>query len=201
MDEKEDPYNPLDKVNLGKSVAGAILRKEALPIDTLASFDGAGIYSIYYRGTFGPYSRLSEYNTNDFKAPIYVGKAVPEGARKGTGGLDSMSGPFLFKRLKDHRKSILQTSNLSTSDFFVKYLVVDDIWIPLGESLLIDLARPLWNLWIDGFGNHDPGSGRHNQQVSSWDVLHPGRTWAKKLKPGKAENEILKQVSEYMAKI
>ena len=70
MDEKEDPYNPLDKVNLGKSVAGAILRKEALPIDTLASFDGAGIYSIYYRGTFGPYSRLSEYNTNDFKAPL-----------------------------------------------------------------------------------------------------------------------------------
>jgi len=60
MGEKEDPYNPLDKVNLGKSVAGAILRKEARPIDTLAAFDGAGIYSIYYRGTFGPYSRLSD---------------------------------------------------------------------------------------------------------------------------------------------
>ena len=34
---------------------------------------------------------------------------------------------------------------------------------------------------VDGFGNHDPGSGRYNQAKSEWDVLHPGRPWIKKL--------------------
>ena len=143
MSEKESPYNPLDKINLGKSVAGAILTKEALPMESLETFDGAGIYSIFYRGGFQPYTRLTDINRNSFERPIYVGKAVPEGARKGAGGLDSMSGTFLFKRLNDHKKSILQASNLKESDFWVRYLVVDDIWIPLGESLMIEMFRPL----------------------------------------------------------
>lgn len=197
MSERPNPYNPLDKANLGKSVAGAILEKEALPLDTLQSFDGAGIYAIYYRGKFEPYHPLYRSNVDKFRVPIYVGKAVPEGARKGSGGLDSMSGSFLFRRLMDHRKSISQATNLDTADFFVKFLVVDDIWIPLGESLMIELLKPLWNLSLDGFGNHDPGSGRYNQQVSPWDVLHPGRSWAAKLKPGKPVEEIARQVSAF----
>jgi hypothetical protein len=55
---------------------------------------------------------------------------------------------------------------------------VDDIWIPLGESLLIAKFTPPWNQYLDGFGNHDPGSGRYKQQRSLWDVVHPGRPWA-----------------------
>ena len=42
--------------------------------------------------------------------------------------------------------------------------------------------KPIWNSCIDGFGNHDPGSGRYSQAKSDWDVLHPGRSWANKLK-------------------
>lgn len=48
------------------------------------------------------------------------------------------------------------------------------------EAALIKLHRPLWNSTIDGFGNHDPGSGRYEQAKSDWDVLHPGRQWALK---------------------
>jgi len=77
-------------------------------------------------------------------------------------------------------------------------LVVDDIWIPLGESLLIEKTRPLWNIVLDGFGNHDPGSGRYNQQQSAWDIIHPGRKWAKKLQEGKPEEEIKKQILEFL---
>jgi len=82
-----------------------------------------------------------------------------------------------------------KASNLSLEDFHCRYLVVDDIWIPLAESLLIEMFSPLWNLVIDGFGNHAPGAGRYNQQKSPWDVLHPGRAWAEKLLKNRVDLE------------
>jgi hypothetical protein len=79
--------------------------------------------------------------------------------------------------------------------------VVDDIWIPLGESLLIEMFSPVWNRLIDGFGNHDPGKGRYQQQRSPWDVLHPGRSWAEKLQQhSKSETDLLKAVENFWAK-
>jgi hypothetical protein len=46
------------------------------------------------------------------------------------------------------------------------------------EAALIKLHKPLWNSALDGFGNHDPGSGRYNQAKLDWDVVHVGREWA-----------------------
>jgi hypothetical protein len=48
------------------------------------------------------------------------------------------------------------------------------------EASLIKLNMPLWNTSVDGFGNHDPGSGRYEQAKSDWDVIHSGRAWADK---------------------
>jgi hypothetical protein len=48
------------------------------------------------------------------------------------------------------------------------------------EAALIKINMPLWNTAVDGFGNHDPGSGRYEQAKSDWDVIHPGRSWAEK---------------------
>ncbi len=50
------------------------------------------------------------------------------------------------------------------------------------EAALIRAYLPLWNTAVDGFGNHDPGSGRYDQAPSEWDTLHPGRSWAMKLR-------------------
>ena len=50
-----------------------------------------------------------------------------------------------------------RAANLDLTDFRCRFLVVEVIWIPLGESLLIEKLSPLWNETIDGFGNHDPG--------------------------------------------
>ncbi len=174
-----EPYNPLDKRNLGASVADAILKQSPVQIPP-APFDGAGVYAIYYTGDFHPYGLVSAENKDDkFKWPIYVGKAIPKGGRKGGLGLSSDNiGPVMFGRLQEHAESIRQSPNLKLEDFTCRYLVVDDIWIPLGESLLIQRFRPIWNLYIDGFGNHDPGSGRYRQKRSPWDVMHPGRPWA-----------------------
>ena len=64
--------------------------------------------------------------------------------------------------------------------------------ITIVEAALIRKYRPLWNAVIDGFGNHDPGSGRYDQAKSEWDVLHPGRTWAEKLRGKSPELEGIK---------
>lgn len=195
------PYNPLEKENLGKSVADSLIQQDPVPLGAIERFYGAGVYVIYYKGNFGAYSKLKEWNSSEsgLHVPIYVGKAVPIGGRKGNVDPDvSAKGTALFSRLDEHRKSIQQVQNLNIEDFWCRYLVVDDIWIPLGESLLIQRHRPIWNSILDGFGNHDPGAGRHKGARPNWDTLHPGRTWAERCAPSKlTEEQILSQIEKY----
>lgn len=175
------PFNPLDKQNLGASVAEALLDQEAHPLECIPEFTGAGIYAIYYSGDFLPYKQMARVNKDQFLLPIYVGKAVPAGSRVGL-NVDENVGRPLFRRLREHRSSIEQAENLQLSDFYYRFLVVDSIWIPLGESLMIARFAPLWNSHIAGFGNHNPGKGRHAGMRSRWDVLHPGRPWVENLR-------------------
>lgn len=178
------PYNPLEKKNLGASVAEALLGRKPRRLDALVSFKGAGVYALYYKGDFPPYRRLAMLNEGDDpQAPIYVGKAVPAGGRKGGAADNATATTTLYKRLKEHAESIECVENLKLEDFVCRYLIVDDIWIPLGESLLIAKFSPLWNSNLDGFGNHDPGKGRYQGLAPRWDVLHPGRPWATKCAP------------------
>lgn len=193
------PFNPLDKLHLGESVAQAMLRQPVVPMSELKNFVGAGIYAIYYVGGFAGYEAIAKRNANGyFKAPIYVGKAVPKGARKG-GDLEATPGKVLHSRLAQHVHSIEEVSNLDIEDFHCRYLIVDDIWIPLGESLLIARFDPLWNKLIDGFGNHDPGKGRHAGLRPRWDVLHPGRPWAEHCQArDETANQIIREAKEYL---
>ncbi|MGH9541450.1 MAG: Eco29kI family restriction endonuclease [Terriglobales bacterium] len=197
MPEQLLPYNPLDKMNLGGSVAAALIRRPVVPLPPEAGFSGAGIYAIYYLGPFPIYEPIRERNAGGrFEQPIYVGKAVPPGARKGERlGLGLPAGPALFNRLSQHARSIESVDALAVSDFHCRYLVVEDIWIPLGETLLIARYRPLWNLVVEGFGNHDPGGGRSRQQCSRWDTLHPGRSWAAKLEPNQSPAEEIERLA------
>jgi hypothetical protein len=193
-------YNPLDKINLGANVADAMLRRQVYPMNSLPQFNGAGIYAIYYTGDFEAYTKLAEMNRNGgYALPIYVGKAVHPGARKGNFRTDSEPGKALYNRLGDHAQSIEAASNLRLSDFACRFLVVDDIWIPLGESLLIAKFSPVWNKLLDGFGNHNPGRGRYNGVRPKWDTLHPGRSWAERCaaRPETAE-QIAEEVKAYL---
>lgn len=192
----ETPYNPLDKVHLGESVANAILNRPIEPLPPPDVFLGAGIYAIYYTGDFAPYREIAERNRSDqFAWPIYVGKAIPAGARRGGLGLSIAPGRALYSRLAEHGQSVDVATNLNRDDFRCRYLVVDDIWIPLGEALLVKQFSPLWNTTLDGFGNHDPGSGRYKQRRSPWDVVHPGRAWATRCQDNsRSEAEILADV-------
>ncbi len=178
----KEPYNPLAKMNLGESVADALLRSPVRPLNETAHLVGAGVYAIYYIGAFFAYKRIKELNEGDrFEQPIYVGKAVPKGARKGGLSFDAEKGTALRDRLRQHATTIKETSTLAIGDFYYRALTVDDIWIPLGENVLIEKFQPLWNRVIDGFGSKTPGAGRSGQVRSSWDTLHPGRKYVDRL--------------------
>jgi hypothetical protein len=195
------PFNPLDKRNLGESVADALLQTEATTMPP-APFIGAGVYVIYYIGSLPVYSVLATQNRNGkFSCPIYIGKAVPAGARKGGLGIEVEHGQALYKRLSEHADSLNAATNLELTDFYCRFLSVEDIWIPLAESMLIERFKPVWNRVLDGFGNHDPGSGRHSGKMPQWDCLHPGRAWATRLQScaftrGELEQRVISFLAE-----
>jgi hypothetical protein len=199
----QEPYNPLAKANLGESVAEALLRVPVRPLSETGHLVGAGVYAIYYTGGFAAYAPVVARNAdNQFLQPIYVGKAVPKGARKGGLGFDAGKGKALRDRLTQHASSINEASNLDLADFQYRALTVDDIWIPLGENVIIEKYQPLWNRVIDGFGNKTPGKGRATQKRSSWDVLHPGRRFVEALAlapNARTVSEITKKVADFFA--
>lgn len=190
MDDRA--YNPLDKINLARSIEAEILSRDVCPLESLTLINGAGVYAIYYRGGFAPYQPISNANSESWRQPIYVGKAIPKGGRKGGLAGDSPHArTVLSARLRKHADSIRATENLPAAEFVFRHLVLDDIWIPLGENVLIETFKPLWNVAVEGFGINDPGKGRLAQRRSSWDVLHPGRIYAARLTGGGAETEAI----------
>ena len=185
------PYNPLDKENLAASIANALLRRMPVALPP-PKFRGAGIYAIYYTGLFEPYQAMAEANRKDnCSIPVYVGKTTPLGVRKGVLHLRAITGMVLANRLDQHAKAIDQVNNLNLSDFSCRYLIVDDMWMPLAKWSLIERYTPIWNTRIGGFGNHEPESDHRNQVRSHWDVLHPGRPWATKLKANATPDDVV----------
>ena len=143
-----EPYNPLDKLRLGESVAKALLTRsiESLPP---AAFPGAGIYALYYTGEFLPYAKIVAKNLRgQWSAPIYVGKAVPPGARKGGYGLGEASGEVLFRRLREHGESILVSGLVIGPTFEVLFrrAMLTGIWLfhkpPGGDRFLSGHRHP-----------------------------------------------------------
>lgn len=169
------PFNPLDKKVLGAAIAEVLLTTPVRSLSEDFQHRGAGIYALYYRGAHAVYAKLSEQNQKKVVWPIYVGQALPSGGRRGLAVVEDDW--RLRQRLRDHRKSIGGT-DLQVEDFCFRALVMDDAFIRLGETSLIAIYRPVWNSWLDGFGNHAPGGRRSSSKRSRWDTLHGGRAHA-----------------------
>lgn len=138
-------------------------------------FQGAGVYTIHYAGSFAPYAGLGE-------TPIYVGRADND----------------LHGRLSEHAAAIEAAENLRRDEFGCRWLVLEPIWINLTEKILIDRYRPIWNKVLIGFGIHDPGGGRRNQRRSQWDTVHPGRSWsAKQREPEEPAGQLLERITQH----
>lgn len=176
-----------------RSDAFAELVKDAVrffngtPVHTLPppeSFPGTGVYALYYTGNNPLYKRYAELNRLSYGYPIYVGKAVPKGWRQARSSDNAQNqSRELIGRLREHGRNITLGAGLSLEDFMCRFVIFEEegsSMISTIEAALIKLNKPLWNTTIDGFGNHDPGSGRYEQAKSDWDVIHEGRVWANK---------------------
>ena len=184
-------YDPLTYENL---MAGLVVHFERQPRVRLrdsTDAPGPGIYALFYDGDFDSYERIAGTSQ-----PIYVGKAVPPGSRRGT-AVD-VAAPALQRRLYEHAKSLEKANNLQLDDFECRYLPLVPVWITLAERFLIDHYQPIWNLRLDGFGNHDPGRGRRQGEASWWDTLHPGRSWATRLRQVKTQPAARDLISRFL---
>lgn len=134
-------------------------------------FNGAGIYALYYNGDNELYKGKN--------SPVYIGRVQTKGQKTDNGASSE-----LYSKIKEQCKAIEEAKNLDIKDFNCKYMVLDEMEMSLSESIekqLVNHFKPTWNLCIEGFANHNPGKSRIKQAPSDWDVLHPGRSWAKKL--------------------
>jgi len=178
--------------NLGSFMISQFVAQFAeSPVYSLSALPRAskpGVYGLYYHGDYELYAPIAKKNTPGYRQPIYIGKVAHIGVRTNISTseteLDNRSG--VLPRFSQHVKSIASSQNLKLEDFTYRFLVLTGSKLDLVgdiETELIKTFRPLWNSrHVAGFSNHDPGPGRSNQQPSPWDTLHPGRSWAAKLK-------------------
>jgi len=89
-----------------------------------------------------------------------------------------------------HSEAALHYSKFISGDYWKRHSIKYTV-----EKEAMDIS--LWNIVLDGFGNHEPGSGRYNQQRSAWDIIHPGRQWAEKLQEGKAKDDIVRFIDDF----
>ena len=165
-------------------------------------FHGTGVYAIYCVAKSGVYKDFHEINRTSFDVPIYIGKAVPKGWRQGRAGNNDSMSYELHGRIREHSRSIELGDSLQVSDFHCRFMILEskesDL-IGTVEAALIRKYQPIWNALLDGFGNHDPGSGRYQQAKSDWDVCHTGRKWAEKCQGvPNPKASLLASISQFM---
>ena len=179
-------WDPLTYENLMEGTVAFFERQRRRPISDTSTADGPGIYALYYEGTMTEYREIA-----DGERPIYAGKAVPKGARKGGEEVD-LDHPALRDRLRQHARSIEQVNNLSLNDFSYRALAIVPVWIVFAEQALIKKYKPVWNSCLDGFGKHDQGRNRRATERSWWDTLHPGRSWTE----GETETKTIEEARQ-----
>jgi len=171
------PYNPLELTHLAESTWREFDKQNVCRLSDLRPFIGTGVYALYYDGDFPLYKAISDSNRNmPGSRAIYVGEAGRQGKRKGVGFSEESADKAIYDRLvNSHSESIRAAENLKLEDFSCRYLVIQDLFVPLCESILIEKHVPLWNRLVDGFGNKAVGGPRERQKIAPWDMLHPGR--------------------------
>lgn len=133
--------------------------------------------------------------------PIYVGKAGPEGGRKGLNVKQAWEGRKLRSRLGQHVRKLDASSDFEAQQFYARYLPADDLFTPMAERLMISGFHPVWNLALDGFGVNPQGGQREAEQLRpAWHELHRGVPWADRMTPHQVSAaELAKRVSAHLA--
>ena len=87
---------------------------------------------MYYAGDFPAYRKMAEQNGNDaWTLPIYVGKAIPVGARRGGYGLSDL----LAKYSIDDSANTPPRSNIPSTFYSVASDAAISLWTTSGFHL------------------------------------------------------------------
>ncbi|SFI52770.1 Eco29kI family restriction endonuclease [Caulobacter sp. UNC279MFTsu5.1] len=166
-----EPFDPLAVENIGVTLAVELLEQPTGRFPLTERFTGAGIYALYYHGELPGYAALTALDAGRKLYPVYIGSAVREKAKQGFTSRPSVE-RRVYGRLRSHQSSIGQ-AGLNPADFSYRYLILNDAYITLAESVLIAVFRPIWNGL--GFGSNGVGGVRIDGKASLWDGLHAGR--------------------------
>ncbi len=206
FDRKKHVYKNDAFVELVKDAIRFFNGTPVQPLPPPEKFLGTGIYALYYTGHADPYSKYAKMNRLAYDFPIYLGKAVPAGWRQSrTEHTHDKNTSELYSRLNQHANSITAVESLSVADFTCRFMILEGAssdMIGTLEAAVIKWKKPLWNSFLDGFGNHDPGKGRYEQAKSNWDVVHPGRKWADRCNGKTPSREsILAGIETFLSKV
>lgn len=108
-------------------------------------FVGAGVYALYYIGKTGLYAKFGQaINREEYRLPIYVGKAEPSGWRQND--RCCLNGQF-----KILRELITKGCRLRLKDFMVRIVESQDCPVYRDVSVLMRKRyRPIWNRIMRG---------------------------------------------------
>lgn len=206
FDRKKHLYRSEVFAELVKDVVRFFNGTPVHPVPPPETFLGTGVYALYYTGQNPLYRQYSELNRLAYNYPIYVGKAVPKGWRQSRISDSALTqSRELNNRLREHSRSITVGAEILLEEFMCRFVIFEDDasdMIGTIEAALIKLNQPLWNVAMDGFGNHDPGRGRYEQAKSDWDVIHPGRPWAERCNGAhKQESVIVSRIENHFKNI
>lgn len=171
-DSARNEFDPLAVENVGVTLAVELLEQPLLDMPPKDPFPGAGVYALYFCGNHQAYRGLVKLDESRCKFPIYIGKAAGQSAKQGFNPHGS-GARKLYKRIEQHSDSIDAVENLSLTDFKCRALVLNDAYIALAESVMIQVFRPPWNGM--SFGSKVVGKNRMGGKPALWDALHPGR--------------------------
>lgn len=189
-------FDPTDPKTAGRVVALTLVAQSMHPLASIPIFYGAGIYAIYYKGSFSPYAPLA-----DTDHPIYVGKADPDNPAAASA---IAQGTKIASRLTDHAKNIRKAeSTLDIDDFTCRFLIVQTGFQKSAEDYLIEFFKPIWNSETKiayGLGKHGDSATTRANKRSPWDTLHPGRRWADQTTTDqKSAADIQQQIEQHFA--
>lgn len=189
-------FDPTDPKTAGRVVALTLVAQSMHPLASIPLFYGAGIYAIYYKGSFSPYSPLAGTDH-----PIYVGKADPDNPAAASA---IAQGTKIASRLNDHAKNIRKAeSTLDINDFTCRFLIVQTGFQKSAEDYLIEFFKPIWNSETKiayGLGKHGDSATTRANKRSPWDTLHPGRPWADETTTDqKSAADIRQQIDQHFA--
>ncbi|EID54297.1 Eco29kI family restriction endonuclease [Saccharomonospora xinjiangensis] len=162
-------FDPLSTEHLTWIICRQFEEQPPVRLDTvMPSFEGPGLYAIYYEGDscdlYRPLSGLT--------IPLYVGQS--RSTNSATGRTNPSTRP-LHSRVHQHRRSIIE-GGLPPEEFSVRLLAMPDVHIDLGENGLRVGYQPVWNSVLNGFGSHEQGSTTRRSSRSKWDTVHEGRS-------------------------